>query len=445
MSGSGTQDDPFALLTREQAAEHWRNGNGETVYVDMSTHMTLGAGSEFSIEDFARPISNAVDGVASGTVVRFESNSAIRIETGAERASAGHVFYQSHGILSDEAFIWGSTSAGFRGNVTVLSSDEVRIEGQIRPFTEQFDFAPNTYNPLLEGARAIGHAATGDGTAYNIVFVGPDGLIVEGTYRLDTFSRNLTPRLTQLDGQCFLAGTPIGLSDDDQSLQSDDPLQGSITTKSIEQIAVGDEVVSYCRDGSLRPGRVTRTFSKEVDCVLDFFGTGMTPGHVTLCGDGEFADQHVPIMDILRTDGAIVKLDGSLVRAATSCEVGSEGDQFVTAIVGDRREDGRFEVRSSGRIRLGTRVFDRNGTDASVLELIELNGGKVTPDGMIMRAGSDQPMPFVWTFGEALPSPEDYVLQRSGLTLSDIYEANEWEGAGPRLPHPDAPVRAFSN
>lgn len=233
------------------------------------------------------------------------------------------------------------------------------------------------------------------------------------------------------DNQCFLADTPISLSD------------GSCLP--IVDVSVGDVVQSYDHAGELVPGRVVRTFSKEVSHVLDFFGTGMTPGHVTLCGDGQFAGQHVPIMDILRSDGAIVKQDGTLVRAATACVVGSEGDHFVSAIVGDQLADGRFEVRTSGRIRVGTRVFDQDGADVSVMELIQQNNGLITDGGLIVTRGSDHPMPLVWTFGPALPKPEDYVLQRSGISLVDIYEANEWEAAGPRLSHPDAASQAFSN
>ena len=55
-------------------------------------------------------------------------------------------------------------------------------------------------------------------------------------------------------------------------------------------------------------------------------GTGVTPGHVFLCGAGRFAGRHVPLIDILRDDGAVVRHDGSLMRASTGEPVGSDDD-----------------------------------------------------------------------------------------------------------------------
>lgn len=246
---------------------------------------------------------------------------------------------------------------------------------------------------------------------------------------LEFEKEEILSRISDNSTDCFLPGTMISVYGGGK--------------KPIEKIEVGDVIVSYDRVGSLRPGRVTRTFVKEVEHVLDFFGTGITPGHVTLCGEGKFAGQHVPIIDILRTDGAIVRKDGTLVRAATGCALGSEGDKFISVITGIQLSDGRFKVKETGRLRLGTRVLSDAGVDVSILDLIELNGGKVTDEGMILRTRSDAPMPFVWTFGPSLPKPEDYVLSRSGFTLEDIYDANEWESNGTRLPHPDAPAHSI--
>ncbi|MCA3446095.1 MAG: hypothetical protein INF93_05140 [Rhodobacter sp.] len=74
-----------------------------------------------------------------------------------------------------------------------------------------------------------------------------------------------------------------------------------------------------CRSATLVPARVTRTFANDVAHVLDFHGTGVTPGHAFLCGAGRFQGRHVPLLDILRDDGAVVRQDGSLMRAATGC------------------------------------------------------------------------------------------------------------------------------
>ncbi len=116
------------------------------------------------------------------------------------------------------------------------------------------------------------------------------------------------PELIQ---RCFLPHTPITLADG--------------TTKPIAAIRPGDMVLSPDRTGTLVPARVTRTFVNDVAHVLDFHGTGVTPGHVFLCGAGRFQGRHVPLIDILRDDGAVVRQDGSLMRASTGCAVGSDG------------------------------------------------------------------------------------------------------------------------
>jgi hypothetical protein len=73
-------------------------------------------------------------------------------------------------------------------------------------------------------------------------------------------------------------------------------------------------VLSPDKTGTLVPARVTRTFVNDVAHVLDFHGTGVTPGHVFLCGAGRFKGRHVPLIDILRDDGAVVRQDGRRLR-----------------------------------------------------------------------------------------------------------------------------------
>jgi len=223
-----------------------------------------------------------------------------------------------------------------------------------------------------------------------------------------------------LDVHCFIAGTKIAMWDG-----SDKP---------IEKIVPEDVVVSYDKDGTLKPGRVTRTFQNHAKVVLDFHGIGMTPRHLTLCGDGPLKGKHVPIIDILRTDGAVVGKDGSLRRASTNCPVGSIGDLMVQVITGHREPSGMTRVRESGYLRAGTRIILPDGTDIAILQIIAASGGMLCGNGMITETLGGPKMPFFWRFTESLPKPEDYVLQRSGVTLDDIYAANEWEDSGPRLP-----------
>jgi hypothetical protein len=210
------------------------------------------------------------------------------------------------------------------------------------------------------------------------------------------------------------------------------------TRKPIEQIRAGDIVVSYDKDGIRKPGRVSRTMAGDAKQILDVHGMMVTPGHATLCGDGRFAGQHVPILDILRSDGALVREDGTKIRAGTGCPLGTMGDRMISVISGIIDPDGSVQITGAGHIRAGTRFITADGEDVSVLDLILKTGGRLTESGMI-QPGSDGPeVPFLWTFTPSLPKPEDYVLQRSGTDLHDIYQANEWEAVRPAMPVPAA-------
>ncbi|MEM7057929.1 MAG: Hint domain-containing protein [Pseudomonadota bacterium] len=207
---------------------------------------------------------------------------------------------------------------------------------------------------------------------------------------------------------CFLAGTPVSRADG--------------TPTNIEDVRIGDMVTAYDRDGNLVPGRVSAVHCNQVDHILDVHGLMVTPGHVTLCGDGPYANKHVPIIDILRTDGALVREDGTKVRAATGSQLGDPDDHMVWAITGETQADGSTKVLDKGQIRLGTRVILSDGADVSVGELITRAGGQVNDKGLIVHEAGGTNMPFVWVFGDRLPRPEDYVLQRSGLSLMDLYD-----------------------
>ncbi|MCA0858829.1 hypothetical protein [Phaeobacter italicus] len=248
--------------------------------------------------------------------------------------------------------------------------------------------------------------------------------------------------------QCFKSDTPIQMWPLDPSIKprsdgtyDEQQILSGVWEKQIEEISAGDVVLSYDKDGNLKPGHVVRTFRNEVTHILDFWGTGVTPGHAYLCADGVFKDQHVPLMDILRTDGAIMRDDGTLIRAATNCEVGSAEDQFVLAVVGTKQPNGRVKVSEARKIRVGTRVILQDGQDTSLLELITASGGTVTEDGLVQIIDGHK-LPFRWELSDHLPAPEDYILQRSDVTLDAIYAASEWESIGTNLPAPLAAVEA---
>jgi len=199
----------------------------------------------------------------------------------------------------------------------------------------------------------------------------------------------------------------------------------------IESILPGDLVQSYDANGTLVPGRVTRTFRNEVSHLLDVHGLKVTPGHATLCGEGMFKGRHVPIIDILLSDGALVRADGSLIRMAINAPVGSVADAFVKVAVAATPEDMRNDTLTDGEMRVGTLLFDREGMPVSVLDCLTAEGYAFDPEtGLIAKPG-EAPHPLFW-FGR-LPRPEDYILTRSQETLEGILTDGEWEGSRPQL------------
>ncbi|MCP5324586.1 MAG: hypothetical protein H6902_08095 [Rhodobacteraceae bacterium] len=201
--------------------------------------------------------------------------------------------------------------------------------------------------------------------------------------------------------------------------------------KPIESIAPGDVVLSYDANGTLVPGRVRRTFRKEVSHLLDVHGLKVTPGHVTLCGDGMFKGRHVPIIDILLSDGALVTAEGGLVRMAINRPVGSVADRMVKVLYALTAEEARAGQLREGEMRAGTLLFDREGEPVSVLDCVAAEGLTFDPDtGLVARPGQ-APEPLRW-FGP-LPRPEDYILRRSRETLEAILTDGEWEGAPSEL------------
>jgi len=191
---------------------------------------------------------------------------------------------------------------------------------------------------LIFGAvvGGVGGAALGEGI-YNALM---DRLSSGG----ELTDQDFIDIIKSADGNCFLASTPITMSDG--------------TTKSIEDIRVGDKVMSYDPNGPLdaplTSKTVTELFRNEVTHILDVHGLMVTPGHVTLCGDGPHKGRHVPMIDILCSDGALVQADGALVRVATNARVGSTEDAFVKLAYALTSKDAKNGHLHAGEIRVGT-------------------------------------------------------------------------------------------
>lgn len=312
--------------------------------------------------------------------------------------------------------------AGFDGTVEIDSNNNiVSVEG----FTGGQIILGGKGGVLGVGLAIEGKAQVGIFFDTEGIDIGADLDITlgafAGTYDFEEEHRIRIYEFEDPDS-CFLAGTPIAMWDG--------------TEKLIEEIEEGDWVVSYDKGGNLVPGRVSRAMQRQAECILDVHGLMVTPGHVTLCGDGRFNGCHVPIIDILRSDGALVRKDGSKIRASTGCQLGSAGDRMVCAVAGQKHPDGSVQVRDVGHVRLGTRFIVDHGKEVSVIDLIDAAGGVVNENGMVKVENDGPELPFFWFFTPMLPNPEDYVLQRSQIQLNEIYQADEWEAVAPQLPSP---------
>ena len=179
----------------------------------------------------------------------------------------------------------------------------------------------------------------------------------------------------------------------------------------------------------------------------------VTPGHVYYCAGGTFEGQFVPLLDILRDDGIVQHEDGRLIRAATGCEVGSDDDRQFWAFLVSEEADGTERVRGKCQLRFGSRFMLPDGRHFSMRDYLDGIGVEIIESGpyevyaRFRKTGLISVFP--WTLSDRLPQPEDFILQRSGTTLSDIYRASEWEATHPRMAAPVAlesgPVQPLSS
>ncbi|MGH0004871.1 Hint domain-containing protein, partial [Pseudovibrio ascidiaceicola] len=183
------------------------------------------------------------------------------------------------------AYIFGSVRYEISPDTTFKIVDgKLVIDGHIRLTEDNFNHTGGVPDLL----SAVVQVGAGDHSNFERVLIQYEG---EGA------SRRIVKTIEQKDF-CFLAGTPISMWDG--------------TKKPIEDIRPDDIVTSYDENGNLVPGRVKRTKTNRAKHILDFHGLMVTPGHAIYCADGKFKGQHVPIIDILRSDGAIQKEDGTI-------------------------------------------------------------------------------------------------------------------------------------
>jgi hypothetical protein len=165
MGQGGTKENPLSIVTSERALQQWTTGGGNTLYVDMSDHLTSGGGSVFNVGSFAESISFLNSEHSQGANYHLESRLSVALSSGDPRIVAKCSYYENEGLIYSKnsamekpnSFVWGKTAATINSAVKVLyettinttaslySSESVivsafSLDGEIRSPTEQFDF-----------------------------------------------------------------------------------------------------------------------------------------------------------------------------------------------------------------------------------------------------------------------------------------------------------------
>ncbi|MCY6381014.1 hypothetical protein [Hoeflea prorocentri] len=174
----------------------------------------------------------------------------------------------------------------------------------------------------------------------------------------------------------------------------------------------------------------------DPEMKIDFFGRPMRAGDL-VDGDPDVGDvsyypgdndgnltsgprqprfRKVPIMDLLLKDGVLRNENGEVIRASTGRPAGGVYDRFVNMQL--LSDDGSLVEGRTGRSRVGARFIHSSGTDVGLGELFrhlqlfpDVDGDLRSPALGKRR----QRQPLYWILHRDLPSPEDYVLQRSGF------------------------------
>jgi len=430
---------------------------GKTTYITDTVEQELF--NNLSGEKYAVYVAWAFNNHASGEVILVPTG----IPTGGNQGEASIAWAVQNGFAGDgphliltgdvdaQDLFGGSNSSNVANSMefanSLLLSGEITLARYIALTAQLTAVAPHE----VVGENGANYAFVPGSPAVEVngveIRVLVNGLMVNGEFvgLLQKFEIDPQTGTVTVDGpeNCFSADTLIQMWPLEQPIDSSDRkivnqhvIADNAWAKPIEEVSAGDWVVAFDSEGHLVPGKVIRTMINSVNIVLDFFGTGVTPGHVYYRADSHKPHKFETLIDILREDGALQKTDGSVIRASTGAEIGGPLDDLVSVVIGEVGTDGDVIVSSASKLRAGHRVIMDDGSEFTLAQIIEAGGGSLLENGLVVTEANPEGVPFHWVFGEELPKPEGYVLRKSGVTLEDIYRANEWEDMRPKLPAP---------
>ncbi len=353
---------------------------------------------------------NYIDSTGAHYVI--EAGSSITFTNGAEKADAflasldlTHV--SPFGFIKTAGVIEATRNHALfpREGVEPLAygADLSAAWNQIQVFAESFNEQNFEYRPLGQNSNTFVYEALNfagirlpEGNAF---YPGDtSGQVYEfHTPSANGLSRRYDdPTLRPLGSRCFLAGALIDMADG--------------TQKPIERIKTGDMVMSFNGAankgrGALVPQRVISTTQNLPDAIINLRGLMVTPRHVTLKGEGGFAEMR----HILRDDGTLVERDGRLVRARSGLPVDSAGDIAVHVEYADPASGQTRVITARAGIPCG--VMNDGKTWKSLTLAIAESGGRVRADGLIEYPDGIR-MHAIWPTGWT-QTPFDHPLARN--------------------------------
>ncbi|GEM_PF-4770071 len=240
--------------------------------------------------------------------------------------------------------------------------------------------------------------------------------------------------------ECFTADTQISMWPTVPELQPNTDghfdqaaVQAHVWKKPIAEIRSGDIVVSFDAKDRLVPGTVGRVYQNKVENILDFFGTGVTPGHVYLCGEGPDQGKFMTLFEIMRRDGTLVTAEGHSIRANSMALVGSEADRPVKfCAIGPQVPGQRdYPIYERRTLRTGHYIFFAKPDNRwlTVQQFLDEEGWEVQEDGSIVTQDG-YALEAAVLGDKRLPRPEDYIIAHSGADFSALRASHDAEKAG---------------
>lgn len=172
---AGPSEDLPNDISFDDAQDHYRNGGGVTITLDMNGYMTEGTGRFVGINGFTDRFEQDLGHTAPGTTRSYDVRDQKYIND----------FYAQFGQNSHPGKVWGDQRFGYKGEVTFHGSDVYATDGTIRPFDDKFGWGIDESDSVAEKiVKGLMYPFMGaGGTTYQIEFRGNrEGRDVSGVY-----------------------------------------------------------------------------------------------------------------------------------------------------------------------------------------------------------------------------------------------------------------------